>query len=163
MNQFIGQLLLASWNWAPKDFATCDGQLLPISYNQALFSLLGTFYGGNGITTFGLPNLQGRAPVGFGPTYTIGQSGGEENHTLVPSQVPSHTHTLNAFASSDSDIATNRLLGGSGVSLFAPAASLTPMNNATIASIGGQPHENRQPFLVMNWCIALRGIFPSRS
>jgi len=164
MNPFIGQLLLASWNYAPRGFTMCNGQLLPINQNQALFSLLGTTYGGDGMTTFALPNLQGRAPIGFGEGIVQGQAGGEESHTLSQAEVPPHIHSLNAYATADTDVPATALLAGGGAAVYTAAANLTPMNAGTISTVGGsQAHENRQPFLVMNWCIALQGIFPTRN
>lgn len=161
---YIGQLLLAAFNFAPKNYALCNGQTMAIQQNAALFSLLGTTYGGNGVQTFALPNLQGRTPVGVGPTIIWGEIGGEEYHTLLSSEVPQHTHTLLASASASAARPGGAALAGGGANFFTGAASLTAMNAATLAAQGGsQPHENRQPFLVMNWCIALSGIFPSRN
>ncbi len=162
-NNFIGQLMLAAWNFAPRGWFLCNGQILAINQNQALFSLLGTFYGGNGVNTFALPNLQGRAPIGIAVTHEIGTTGGEETHQLTAAEVPSHTHTVNAYASSDTDNPTGNLLGGAPGTIFAPATSLVAMHNQTISTVGGQGHENRQPYLVMNWCIAYNGIYPSRN
>jgi len=162
-NNFIGQLMLASWNFAPQGWFLCNGQILPINQFQALFSLLGTYYGGNGINTFALPNLQGCAPIGFVDAHVIGSNGGEETHQLTAPEVPSHTHTVNAYASSDANSPSGNLLGGAPGTIFAPATGLVAMHNQTISTVGGQAHENRQPFLVMNWCIAYNGIFPSRN
>jgi microcystin-dependent protein len=162
-NNFIGQMMLASWSYAPNGWRMCNGQILPINQNQALFSLLGTYYGGDGMRTFALPNLQGQAPIGFAPAYPIGSTGGEEMHTLVASEVPSHSHALNAYASSDVEAPAGNLLGGTPGTIFAPANNLVAMQNQTVSTIGGQGHENRQPYLVMNWCIALNGIYPSRN
>lgn len=164
MDPFIGQLLLASWNYAPKYYASCNGQVLPINQNQALFSLLGTTYGGNGMTTFALPNLQGRTPIGYGNGFTLGQMGGEETHTLLQTEVPTHIHTVSAYGAADTEVPAAALLAGSGAAVYTGATNPVTMNPGTISSAGGsQPHENRQPFLVMNWCIALQGIFPSRN
>jgi microcystin-dependent protein len=164
---YLGQLLLASFNYAPKGYAMCNGQLMAINQNQALFSLLGTTYGGNGIQNFGLPNLQGRTPLGAGSGIVLGQSGGQDAHTLVAAEVPSHVHALQATttAATASTPGGNLLANTSGAAtLYAVASALAPMNAATIANAGGsQPHENRQPFLAMNWCIALAGIFPSQN
>ena len=160
---FLGQLMLVSFNFAPKGWALSNGQTLAINQNTALFSLLGTFYGGNGVQTFALPNLQGRTPLSFGNTYVIGQTGGEESHTLITNEVPSHTHTISAAGGANLAKPVGALLAGGGVAAYTGAASLVALNGATLASAGGsQPHENRQPFLVMNWVIALQGIFPSR-
>jgi microcystin-dependent protein len=164
---FFGQLLLASWNFAPKGYALCNGQLLPINQNQALFSLLGTTYGGNGVQTFGLPNLQGRTPIGYSAGIVIGQTAGEDAHTLVAAEVPTHTHALQATTTGAASTSPggNLLAATAGAAtLYTGASGLGAMNAATISNAGGsQPHENRQPFLVMTWCIALTGIFPSRN
>jgi microcystin-dependent protein len=156
--------MLASFNFAPKGWALANGQTLAINQNAALFSLLGTFYGGNGTQTFALPNLQGRAPLSFGNTFVQGQVGGEESHTLLINEVPSHTHSISAAGGANLTKPAGALLAGGGAAAFTGATSLVALNAATLASAGGsQPHENRQPFLVMNWVIALSGIFPSRS
>ena len=142
----------------------CNGQILPINANQALFALLGTTYGGDGIRTFALPNLQGRAPVGFGNGIALGQVGGEEFHTLLPNEVPSHTHPLMAAAAANLTKPAGALVASGGENLFTGASNLVALSAQTLANTGGgQPHENRQPFLVMNWCIALQGIFPSQN
>jgi microcystin-dependent protein len=163
---FVAQLMLAAFNYAPKGWAQANGQLLPINQNQALFSLVGTTYGGNGIQNFALPNLQGRTPVGVGNGINYGEVSGVESVTLLSINVPPHTHALNASgtaASGEKPVAGN-FLASQGANVYAAAASLGSMNGATVSAVGGsQPHENRQPFLVMNWCIALSGIFPSRN
>jgi microcystin-dependent protein len=175
---FVSQIEALPYSFAPKGWAFCQGQLLPINQNQALFSLLGTTYGGDGIRTFALPNLQGRVANGFGQgpglqPYTQGQLAGEEFHTLLQAEMPPHTHTVNSVVNGTSG-GTN-IPGGSVVlsSAYAvesgnPAESI--YSNAGPASLmapvnptGGQPHENRMPFLVINYCIALVGIFPSRN
>jgi microcystin-dependent protein len=161
--------------FAPSGWAFCQGQLLSISQNTALFALLGTFYGGNGTTNFALPDLRGRVPMKFGTDpsgniYSIGEIAGTETITLNGSQMPVHTH--NIFGSSQ--VGGNYQVAIPGVAMaadpkdtfYAPgASSLTPINPSTVApySGGNQPHENRQPYLAINWCIALRGIFPSRN
>lgn len=161
---YIGQLLLAAFNFAPRNYALCNGQTMAISQNQALFSLLGTTYGGNGQTTFALPNLQGRTAVGVGNSINYGQISGEESHTLLSSEVPIHTHQLTATGTASTNRPGGATLAGGSASFFTGAANLVAMKAAILASQGGsQPHENRQPFLVMNWCIALSGIFPSRN
>jgi microcystin-dependent protein len=163
---YVAQLMLASFNFAPKGWAMANGQLLPINQNQALFSLVGTTFGGNGITNFALPNLQGRTSVGVGGSVSYGELSGVESVTLLSTQVPAHIHLLNASgatASGDRPVAGD-MLASQGASVYAPAASLGAMNPAIVSTVGGsQPHENRQPYLVMNWCIALTGIFPSRN
>lgn len=163
---FIAQLLLASFNFAPKGFALANGQLMAINQNQALFSLIGTTFGGDGIQSFGLPNLQGRAPVGVGNGINYGEVGGTESVTLLSTQVPPHSHVLNASgaAATGDKPGAGFLLASQGSNNYGPAASLGAMNSTTISTAGGnQPHENRQPYLVMTWCIALAGIFPSRN
>ena len=164
MTPFLGQLMLASWSYTTQGWSQCNGQLLAINSNQALFALLGTTYGGDGIRTFGLPNLQGRTPVGFGNGINLGQMGGEEVHTLLVSEVPIHTHPLNAAPGASLTKPAAALVAGGGASLFTAASSLVALNGASLGNAGGsQPHENRQPYLVMNWCIALSGIFPSQN
>jgi microcystin-dependent protein len=163
MEPFMGQLMLVSFDWPPQGFFQCDGQLLPINQYQALFSLLGTMYGGDGMRTFALPNLKGRTPLGLSPSYPQGSVGGFDSYALNQSNVTSHTHTLIASTTSDKDIPSGNLLGGGGSSIFGPPTNLAPMNGATVGSAGGSlPHENRQPYLCMNWVIAYNGIYPSR-
>ncbi|MGA2171174.1 MAG: tail fiber protein [Terracidiphilus sp.] len=160
---FLGQLMLASFNFAPNGYAQCNGQLLAINQNTALFSLLGTTFGGNGIQNFALPNLQGATPVGVGNGIGYGQVGGEPSHTLSISEVPIHTHQLSAAGGANLTKPAGALIAGGGGAIYTPGSNLTTMNGASLSQIGGgQPHENRQPFLVMNWLIAMVGIFPSR-
>jgi microcystin-dependent protein len=162
---FVAQLMLVSFNFAPKGWAQSNGQLLPINQNQALFSLIGTTYGGNGTVNFALPNLQGRTSVGVGNGISNGEVGGVESVTLLSTNVPPHVHSLNASqaTASSEKPAAGDLLASQGASVYAPAASLGAMSAANVSSVGGsQPHENRQPYLVMCWCIALSGIFPTR-
>ena len=168
---FLGELKIISWNFAPKGWALCNGQFLPINQNQALFSILGTTYGGNGQTTFALPDLRGRVPQHQGQGFTLGQAMGQEFHTLTQSEMPQHIHFLEG-SSLVGDKVNPRPAGSSG-SLFAQdpgncynsnLQSLTPLNAGSVTNTGGsQPHENRQPFLVLNVIIALQGIFPSRN
>ena len=165
-NPYIGQLILASFNYAPRGYALCNGQLIAISTNQALFALLGVTFGGDGIRTFALPNLQGRTPIGYSPQlgYPMGAVGGEKAHLLTQAEVPSHTHTLNATTNKANAVSpTGAMLGTSEANPFAAPSNLKPMNPTSLNVVGGQPHENEQPFLVMNWCISLGGIFPSRN
>lgn len=168
MNPFLGQLMLCSWNFAARGWSTCSGQLLAINQNAPLFSLLGTYYGGDGIRTFALPNLQGMTPIGYGADqsgnqYPLGNTGGVAAYTLNSQQVPGHSHTVNASkAEANKNVPSGGMLAGTAV--FTAAANLTAMNNAVVTPAGGsQPHENRQPYLVMNWCIALQGIFPTQN
>lgn len=167
---FIGQIKLFGFNFSPRMYAFCNGQLLPIAQNQALFSLLGTTYGGNGQTTFGLPNLQGRAALHFGQgpglaNYAEGQTSGEENHTLATGEMPAHNHpVLTSANSADQTYPPNNLWANAGSSPGFINAAGGVMNAGTIANAGGsQGHNNMQPYLALNYCIALQGIFPSRN
>jgi len=163
---FLSEIRLFSFVFAPKGWALCNGQLLPINQNQALFSLLGTTYGGDGRVNFALPDLQSRAPIHFGSGHTLGERGGEQAHTLSISEMPTHVHSLNGTSSTGTlVIAAGNLLGTSPSQMYqAPDNNLTPMNPASIANVGGsQAHLNMQPFLVLNFCIALQGIFPSQN
>lgn len=161
---YVGQLMLGSFNFAPRGYYLCNGQTLAINTNQALFSLIGTTFGGNGIQTFQLPNLQGRTPVGVGNNINYGEVSGEESHTLLQTEVPIHTHPLMAGAQANQAKPNGAILAGLGASFYTGAANLTAMNQTILSHYGnGLPHENRQPFLVMNWCIAYSGIFPSRN
>ena len=169
MEPFIAQIMLFGGNFAPRGWAFCDGQLLAISSNSALFSILGTTYGGDGRSTFGLPDLRGRVPMhaGNGPGLSprrIGERDGVETVTLVESQMPSHNHSVNFVnAIADSDRPNGDLLAKADV-YSATTTPLGQLNSATIANAGGsQAHENMQPSLCINYIIALQGIFPSRS
>jgi microcystin-dependent protein len=162
IDPFLGELMLISWNYPPKNWQLCDGQTLPINQNQALFSLLGTMYGGNGQTTFGLPDLRGRVPIHRSSGSPQGARYGEEVHMLNITELPQHQHTLQA---SKLDAAqpspANALLAGAN-NAYASPDSLTALHPSSVTNVGGsQPHENRQPYLVLNWCIATQGIFPS--
>jgi microcystin-dependent protein len=165
---FIGELRLFPYNFAPRGWAFCNGQLIAISQNTALFSLLGTTYGGNGQTTFALPDLRGRVPVsaGQGPglsSYSLGQTGGTETVTLLQTQMPAHNHQV---AVSNGGATASRPAGNylaAGGSYTTPSDGNTLAPTAVTPSGGNQPHENTQPYLTLNWCIALEGIFPSRN
>lgn len=164
---FISQISLFGFNFAPRGWALCDGQLLPINQNQALFALLGTTYGGNGSTNFALPDLRGRTPMGAmggSATTVLGGQLGVESVTLVATQLPTHTHAARAAGSAPSagSPASNAWATGSPAA-YSNSAS-TSMAPSALASVGGsQPHENRGPSQVLNYCIALQGIFPSRN
>jgi microcystin-dependent protein len=159
---FLAELRLMSFNFAPKGWAQCNGQLLPIAQNQALFSLLGTTYGGNGQTNFQLPDLRGRAPLHMGGGFTLGERAGEEAHTLTQSEIPSHTHLIQA-SSQTGDQPTPSILA-SVDNVYRTVDSVTTIHPETLAAVGGsQAHENRHPLLTLNWCIALIGIFPSQN
>jgi len=161
---FLCEIRIFSFNFPPKNWAFCNGQFLPINQNQALFSLLGTTYGGNGQTTFALPNLRGRIPIHVGSGFTQGQAAGAETSTLTSSQMPSHNHFLNASRdSANSSNPANAFLASAN-SLYADPSNLTTLNPETVSNVGGsQPHTNMQPYLVLNFCISLVGIFPSRN
>ena len=165
---FLAEIRMMSFNFAPKGWALCNGQLMPINQNQALFSLLGTTYGGDGRQTFGLPDLQGRVPTHTGGMgHFLGEKGGEQAHTLTISEIPTHTHTLNGSTTQASTNApdTNTVLSGSTPqNIYAGAANLVAMAPNAIANVGGsQAHPNMQPFLTINFSIALQGIFPSQN
>lgn len=160
---FLSEIRIFSFNFAPKGWALCNGQLLPINQNQALFALLGTTYGGNGQTTFALPNLRGRAPVHTGNGHTLGEAAGSTSVTVNLQQMPQHTHLLQASQTNgDTPSPTNTVLAGTPANIYGPAASLTTLNPVNVTSVGGsQPHNNMMPYLTLNFCIALQGIFPS--
>lgn len=173
---FLGQITTFGFNFAPKYFALCNGQQLAIAQNQALFSLLGTMYGGNGVTTFALPDLRSRTPVGAGnsvdpgwnpPAYNQGEIGGVENVTLLTTQMPNHSHTCNGnTAAADNRNPTGAFFATTSKEMYSPAASgpQVALSPATIGMAGGnQPHANVQPYLAINFCIALSGIYPSRN
>jgi len=168
---YLSEIRIFSFNFPPKGWAMCNGQFLPINQNQALFSLLGTMYGGNGQTTFALPDLRGRTPFHMSGSFTEGQAGGSEFVTLNIQQLPTHTHSLtgnNAVvgAANNSTVATptGNFFANSGKNVFATGQPNAAMSPGTVTNIGGsQPHENRSPFLVLNFCIALVGAFPSRN
>ena len=162
---FLSEIRMMSFGFAPKGWALCNGQLLPIAQNQALFSLLGTTYGGDGRVNFALPNLQGRVPIHMGSGHTLGERGGEQGHTLSISELPTHVHAVQASSAATGGNAnpTGRFLGGGNNAYHAPT-SLTAMTPGTVANVGGsQAHLNMQPFLVLNFSIALQGIFPSQT
>jgi microcystin-dependent protein len=163
---YVGQIMMTSFNFAPKGWALCNGQLLSISQNTALFSILGTTYGGNGASNFALPNLQGRVPMHVGGSFFLGQVGGEESHTLLQSEMPAHGHPVTGSSNSaDTGSPVGAYLAGAGVDNFgAPGSATGVLNASTVQADGGnQPHENRSPLLTINFVIALQGIFPSRS
>lgn len=173
MDPFLGEIRMFSGTFAPRGWAFCNGSLIPISQNTALFALLGTQFGGDGRSTFALPNLLGRAPVGQGQgpglsSYTIGESTGEANHTLTTAEMASHAHSLTANKSTaDNATPVGNMFGSGGtrssVLVFAPTTSVANMAANIVGGAGGsQPHNNMQPYQVVNYIIALQGIFPQR-
>lgn len=167
---FLGEIKLVAYGGIPHGWAPCDGRLLAINTNQALFSLLGTTYGGNGVTTFALPDLRGRVAMHASSTNPLGTVGGVENVTLTTNNLPAHNHAVGATSTAaDNTTFTNNFVAATtnaqgAVNLYGAAASLQPMAAGVVSNTGGgQPHENCQPSLVLNYCIALNGIFPSRN
>ncbi len=168
---FVAEIRIFPFNFAPKGWAFCDGQILPISQNTALFSLLGTTYGGDGKSNFALPDMQGNAPMqpGQGPglsLHDLGETGGSETVTLLESEIPAHSHSMRAF----NDVGEDRIPGpteaiarSTGGLLFAAPGSLVTLAPQALTPAGGsQPHNNMQPYLTLNFCIALQGVFPPR-
>jgi microcystin-dependent protein len=161
---YLSEIRIFSFNFPPKGWALCNGQILPINQNQALFALLGTTYGGNGVSTFALPNLQGSMPVHQGNGFTLGQVGGELSHTLTIPEMPTHTHPAKASANpADLGAPANNFWANGNQPAYASSANSTMAPNA-LSNVGGnQPHNNQSPFLVLSFCIALQGIFPSQN
>ncbi|MGH7741130.1 MAG: phage tail protein [Candidatus Eiseniibacteriota bacterium] len=171
VDPFLGELSLVAFNFAPTGWAMCNGQLIPIIQNTALFALLGTQYGGDGVSTFALPDLRGRVPIhiGQGPgltNYAQGETGGSEGVTMLQSQMPQHTHAVNASSAngtSASPAAGVPAFNASGVPSYSPSGNGAQMYAGMIATVGNSlPHENRQPYLALNWIICVSGIFPTR-
>jgi microcystin-dependent protein len=161
---FLSEIRIFSYNFPPKGWALCNGQLLPINQNQALFSLLGTTYGGNGQTTFALPDLRGRAQIHNGAGHTLGEAGGEIAHTLSINELPTHTHGLAANTGPGATPVPTGAVLASAANLYGDASSLVPLHPGSITPVGGsQSHNNMQPYLVLSFCIALQGIFPSQN
>jgi microcystin-dependent protein len=165
---FLGELRMMAFNFAPKGWAQCNGQLLPVNQNQALFALLGTMYGGNGQTTFALPDLRGRTPIHVGAGFSQGQRAGEESHILTVNELTTHTHVVQVSTGPPDTPDGNTPGPGKVLSststgqLYAAFANVQPMSAQAVGNIGGsQPHTNMMPFTVVGVCIALIGIFPS--
>jgi len=167
---FVAEIRIFPFNFAPRGWAWCDGQLLPLSQNTALFSLLGTTYGGNGKSNFALPDLQGRAPMhpGQGPglsLHDLGETGGSDTVTLLESEIPAHAHTLRASVD-DADVAIPtpaRILAKASANMYLAGNQNTAMGNGLAPAGGDQPHNNMQPYLTFYFCIALQGVFPPRT
>jgi microcystin-dependent protein len=159
---FLSEIRIMSFSYAPRGWAMCNGQLLPINQNQALFSLLGTTFGGDGRVNFALPDLRGRTPIHVGSGHTLGEKGGEQAHTVSIAEMPTHTHLVMASpTNANTPIATNNFLGSAN-NLYNQPASLTSLTPASCSNTGGsQAHLNMQPFLTLTFSIALQGIFPS--
>lgn len=162
---FLAEIRIVGFNFAPRGWAFCDGQILPINQNQSLYSLLGTTYGGDGRTSFALPDLRGRTPIHVGNGHTQGQKSGEETHTLSTAEMPNHEHNLYASsADGNTNNAQNSVLAREIGNPYGTINNLSNMNQAIIANVGGgQAHNNMQPYIAVNFCIALQGLFPSRN
>lgn len=168
---FVAEIRIFPFNFAPKGWAWCDGQLMPLSQNTALFSLLGTTYGGDGKSTFALPDMQGNSPMhpGQGPglsLHDLGEIGGSETVTLLESEIPAHSHSYSVSGQLGlgNTPSAQMFAVGDGINLYAPATNLTPMNFQSLAPAGGdQPHNNMMPYLTLFFCIALQGVFPPRT
>lgn len=158
----LGEIRVFSYTAPPDGWAACDGQLLPISQNQELFSLLGTTYGGDGQTTFALPNLKGRVPIHVGNGHMLGQAGGERSHALTVGELPAHVHIARASTANANTPNPGNAALAAALNLYSTPTNLTPLSTPTVAEAGGnQPHPNMQPFLGLNFCIALTGVAPS--
>src|SRR5262245_31769055 len=163
---FLSEIRIMSFGFPPKGWAQCNGQLMPINQNQALSSLLGTTYGGDGRVNFGLPNLQTRTPIHIGSGHTLGERSGEQAHTLSQAEMPQHTHNANAISTAgNTNLPAGNLVANSAPNNnYGPVQSLSALNPTTVTTVGGsQAHLNMQPYLVLNFCIALQGIFPSQN
>jgi microcystin-dependent protein len=160
---FLSEIRIMSFVFAPKGWALCNGQLLPINQNQALFALLGTTFGGDGRVNFALPDYRGRIPIHVGSGHVLGERGGEQAHTLSIAELPTHTHVMNGTSTTGNlNNGANNALGVSQAPIYSTAQNLTTINPASITNVGGsQAHLNMQPFLTLSFCIALQGIFPS--
>jgi microcystin-dependent protein len=162
---FLSEIRIMSFSFAPKGWALCNGQLLPINQNQALFALLGTTFGGDGRVNFALPDVRGRVPIHSGAGFTLGTRGGQDAHTITMQEMPEHIHFESASTASDggSNNPSGRFLGSAN-NVYAPPSNVQPFNPGTVGNTGGsQAHLNDQPFLTLSFCIALQGIFPSQN
>ncbi len=164
-NGFLGELRIVSFNFAPKGWAMCNGQFVPINQNQPLFSLLGTTYGGNGQTTFALPNMQGCVPIHVGNGHTQGERAGTDSVTLTQQQLPAHSHAVKGSSNTaDTPAAAGNFWASAGQQIYSNTQNAAMSPAATHGNAGGsQPHENRPPYLTLNFIILLQGVFPSRN
>ena len=163
---FLAEIRIVGFNFAPRGWAFCDGQILPINQNQSLYSLLGTTYGGDGRTSFALPDLRSRTPIHVGEGHQLGEKGGGETVTLTAAETAAHTHVVKAYSNAaDKRQLTGRLMADTdGLPAYHDAASLTALRSGTVTNAGGgQSHNNMQPYCTLSFCIALRGLFPSRN
>lgn len=159
---FLSEIRIMSFVFAPRGWALCNGQLLPINQNQGLFSLLGTTFGGDGRVNFGLPDLRGRVPIHVGNGHTLGERAGEQAHTLSISEIPTHSHFMLGSTNNGDNVSPADNVIGSVSNMYNTGTNLTSMSPGAVANVGGsQAHLNMQPFLILNFCIALQGIFPS--
>lgn len=162
---FLAEVRIVGFNFAPRGWAFCDGQILPINQNQSLYSLLGTTYGGDGRTSFALPDLRGRTPIHVDGSHREGQKSGEETHTLAANEMPEHRHILKGSSTNgNAPVPTGFVFAKTPPQIYRSPANLTALRSGTVANVGGgQAHENMQPYLAVNFCIALQGLFPSRN
>jgi microcystin-dependent protein len=160
---FVGEIRMFGGNFAPAGWAFCNGQTMAISENTTLFALIGTTYGGDGVTTFNLPDLQGRIPIHQGNGFVIGQKAGEENHTLTLNEIPSHNHSVGAATAASMNGVGGAVYGGGGVAAYKGATAATMNAGVVQNNSGGQPHDNMMPFAVVSFIISLFGIFPSQN
>lgn len=160
---YLGELRIFSFNFPPKGWAFCNGQTMPINQNQALFAVIGIFYGGNGTTTFNLPNLQGKIPFHTGNGLVVGQTGGESAHMLITQEMPQHNHLAMASPMTANLGNPTGNLWAAGDAAYSPTSNTTMNSSAILAAGGSQPHDNMPPYLTISICIALQGIFPSQN
>ena len=166
---FLAEVRIVGFNFAPRGWAFCDGQILPINQNQSLYSLLGTTYGGDGRTSFALPDLRGRTPIHVGSSngaaHLLGQKSGEETHTLSGAEMPNHDHVARASSvDGTTPVPTGHVLAQTPSRIYNDPTNLVSLRSGTVANVGGgQAHDNMQPYLAVNFCIALQGLFPSRN
>jgi microcystin-dependent protein len=159
---FLAEIRIMSFNFPPRGWALCNGQLLPINQNQALFALLGTTFGGDGRVNFALPDLRGRTPIHVGSGHTLGERGGEQAHTLSIAELPAHAHGLQAGSTNAGTPAPLNAVPAAASNAYAPPANVVALKAGAVTNVGGsQAHQNMQPFLTLSFCIALQGIFPS--